>query len=362
MLVRFRDWASEAEKGAFRERIRAGEDFFRALLEGKRAEARARLGAVSSLLSFECLGEEVVLTYDEVSARPFAQLLSELAPQSVLVRVGGLQKSHEQALESVRRAYAVDLSTSRVRVGFTRGHLMDVVVSIPLDVDGDKEVLNSAAELYLQLRLGDELFDTWVLEVGVDRINRTRGLVMVSDARASAPTSPLELSFSLVEKGAHALTADLPVSLLLESSHAEDWVALEIPEAAQVIQAERRFAATRFPEALKACLEGLPHDSTRYTRGGELFVYVVYQVDGERRATVREQAELFIANGVFRKTVVLAGTGFGRSTDYLDLWMLPDGEHMRGFFQALCQITGPLEVGFYDEQLSGERAHFRPQS
>ncbi len=360
MLVRFQSWEGESE--LWRERRRKRSLFFDCLRKEREHDARELLRELDERLSLQNVREEFVLICDEVSARPMAGWVSEGAPTDMQLGVGRPSSDHEEALQRVRQEFGVDLSTSRVRVGFTRGHLMDVVVQVPLDVEGESEILSQGALCYVQTRLGDVVFDTWVLEVGVDRIRRTRGLMMTMDQGREAETMPLSFTGALVGKGVMAVTAELPLTLLSVDPHGSDWFALEIPESGGVIQGERRFASTRFPEALKACLEGLPHDSARFTQGGEVFVYVSCELSTKDRSLLREQAESFISKRAWSNLVVLAGTGFGKKTDYFDLWMVPDAERMKDFFQGLSEIIGELWVDFYDEQFADESSCFRPRT
>ena len=289
------------------------------------------------------------------AARPWAELLVELAPHGPVVHHGIPAQCHDQALATVTRECGTDLSRARVRMGFTRGHLLEVVVLVPLDIRGSMDELQFAAETYLEHRLGDDVLDTWVHSVGVDRIARTKGLVMVSDARATAESFPLCEAHELTTRAIAAVTSRLPQHLRGDQSG--PWTALEMSEGgAGEMQRERRYASTCFPEALKCALEGMPFDSRRFTRGGELFSWVRWRpkTRGPERAALRERVERRLLEQPFDTEVVVAGFGFGAHHDYLDLWLQPRITGIRELGTRLRALCGQLHFGFYDSNLSGE--------
>lgn len=255
----------------------------------------------------------------------------------------------------------VDLGTSKVRVGFSRGHLLEIVVQVPLDVEGDLETLEVAAETFLEACVGPERLDSWVACVSVDRIGRKSGLVMVQDSRQSEAESPLLMAPELITRGIQAVKASLGDALSDEEKG--DWAALEIPRAEGGLQSEREFASTCFPEAIKAALEGLPFSSVRFTQGSEILVWLAFQWPSDRevhriegRALLEEAVR---AEGKGRWALV--GSGFGRRSDYLDLWIRPKEDDLRRLLQVATSLVGPLELGFYDDKLRPLGFLFEPE-
>jgi hypothetical protein len=290
--------------------------------------------------------------------RAWAALGIDISSHQVLLSESrGQVDTVENALLATRSETGVDLSTSQVRVGFSRGHLLEVVVKIPLDIPGDPEALQVAAEMFLEESVGPERLDTWVACVSVDRIRRSSGLVMAAgDTPTSSP--PLLDAPDLIARGIQAVTEGLP-STLLGQTWSEGWAALEIPRTEEGLQAEREFASTCFPEALKAVLEGLPFSSTRFTRGAEVFVWVSWSPSAQARAPLGASLRLAertrveaLANAAPQE-LALVGSGFGRTRDYLDLWLRPNSGVLEGLVRRLAGEVGQIEVGFYDDVLRG---------
>jgi hypothetical protein len=263
-------------------------------------------------------------------------------------------QTHAQALERASAEAQVSLATSRVRVGVTRGHLLEVVVQVPLDCAGDPESLQLGAEIYLETLLGDALLDEWVSSVGIDRIARTTGLLLVSDSRSSAPAHPLKEVGSLVRLGIEGIRGQLPESLLGAQVAGESWTALEIPEITDGLQAERRFASTCFPEALKCALEGMPFSSTRFTRGEEKFCWLSWSgaTGGRDRLFARALAEEVLTSPRCGPHLLVSGSGFGPRRDYLDFWAELSTPELPRVIGELAQSLIDLEFGFYDSPYS----------
>jgi hypothetical protein len=261
------------------------------------------------------------------------------------------RESHERALARVFDQTGVDLGTSRVRVGVSRGHLFEIVVSIPLDVAGSPDALQLASEIFFESRLSEQLLDDWVACISVDRIARTRGLMVASDVATRAEHHPLEVGAELLNLGIKNLTAGLPESLFAASSATKDWVALEIPPSDSGLQPERCFASTRFPEALKCALEGMPFSSCRFTRGPEAFCWLSWTSTESRqkRLETRDRVEMNLAG--HSGSILFAGSGFGEKRDYVDVWVLPGNPELGEVLSDLARSVQDLELGFYESTL-----------
>lgn len=265
--------------------------------------------------------------------------------------VGG--GSHEDALGAALAEAHVALDSSRIRVGVTRGHLMEIVVQVPLDVAGDPEALQLGAEIYLETLLGTALLDEWVASVSVDRIARQSSLLVVADSRNSAPAHPLKEAASLVCLGVEGIRGQLPASVFAGGGE-EGWTALEIPEVQSGLQSERRFASTRFPEALKCALSGMPFSSTRFTRGSEKFCWLSWRGLGSAldRSNARAKLEAVFQGGPTADHVLLSGSGFGPQRDYLDLWIELTWPELPKRISQLAEMVEGLEFGLYDSPYS----------
>lgn len=302
--------------------------------------------------------ERWIITCRERGAIPLAEwLVTQLHGRSIAVGrpPGTVEEARIAAL-----GVGVDLSSSRVRVGFARGHLLEIYVLVPLDVRGAMEQLQLAAEVYLETLLGDRLLDDWVDQVAVDRIARTKGLMMAADAKSQAQNYPLSEVGKLVETGVAALRRSLPLSHLSSLDAEDAWAALELSEVdvgqVDVAKLDRLYASTCHPEALKACLAGSSFCSQRFTRGEEIFTYLRWRgPKGAQRQRLRDVVERCVVQSRGSEPDwVLAGTGFGRDFDYLDLWVRPQPDVLLRLMRCVGETTGNAELGFYDSKWSSE--------
>jgi len=357
MLIAFKDLDEalhQRQVAPYRHRV---EQMGRDLSTWSAREFSRWLGEFDARLDCEASSlEPWVITYSDKSAIPLAEwLVAELHGRALVV--GRPPGTAERALGAVRRLGA-DFSSCRVRVGFTRGHLLDVYVLVPFDVAGSPEQLQVAAEVYLETLLGDRILDEWVDQVAVDRIARSGGLLVVSDVRAPSVSYPLTEVDSLLKRGIHALRQSLPESHLASCASGE-WTALSLERAhaeSPGPRLDRLFASTCHPEALKACLLGLGFCSARFTLGEEIFIYLRWAARGPERPSKRQQVEDLIEL-LARRTaeVALAGSGFGEEFDYLDLWVLPRPGVINTLLRQVAELVGEVELGFYDSRWSAER-------
>lgn len=362
MLVHFRQLGPSSEAERLKLMTDAAQEFFVALSKEQEARAAEALQRVDPRLRFfkqlAQSGTFVLLRWEELPAYPAAQLVKCLAPADVQVQLGRAPLGHEAALELALRDEGIDLSEARVRVGVSRGHLLEIVVSVPLHVQGTEEQLQVAAEVYLEASAGDERLDRWVGDISVDRIARTRGLVTLQGRDDRAVSHPLSFASTLIETGIQGIEAALPESLLSEAegrNEAREWTALSIPEMSAGLQAGRTFASTRFPEALKAALEGLPFASARFTRGPEVMMWFCWKAaSSAERVPLREKVEAQLLDLKDEVPLSLAGTGFGARHDYLDLWVLPEPAMIRTVVDVLLSVVESIEGGFYDAHWAEE--------
>lgn len=311
----------------------------------------SRLRELDPRLGLARVGGRLRIRPLELAAWPVAELAVDAAEGRVPVETGLPPGPHLQALAVAEGRTGISLEDSRVRVGLTRGHLIAIVVEIPLDIVASEEQLQLASETYVEVCLGDDASDRWVVSIDVVRAGRRQSLLRVADSRKLAESFPIEETKSLVARAISAIEAERTPSWLNES--ASLWTALAMDPVESAMQGDRCHASTICPEALKAALEGLPFDSRRFSQADELLVWVGFSPPPNRRAALRDRAEQIIARA--SGACLLAGSGFGEHTDYLDLWVTSEPSR---FARAIESLAAGLElsvkVGFYDSRLRDE--------
>jgi len=305
-------------------------------------------------------GPRWVVRWAEAELRPLADAVARTAPPAQEVLLGLPALGWEAARALALRLHGVDLEGAEVRVGITRGHLLALAFSIPLDTRGGPDELQAATECLCENALGEQTLDRWIATIDVVRApRRSRLSVLPAGPARVAETHPLHLLESLVERGVTAVTEQLPESQLMVEC--DDWTGLELQADPEGIQGDRLQAFTRCPEALKAALEGLPFDSARFTRGREVMIWFAWtQPSLSARLAARETAEAVVAEvGGTEPACAVCGSGFGPVRDYLDVWAIPEVEVLGKIRDELARRLGtPVELGFYDTEWARER--FRP--
>jgi hypothetical protein len=181
----------------------------------------------------------------------------------------------ERALDGVCAKHGVDFRRARARAGFSRGHLIDVVVALPGGVANRREY--EAAHHLLTAMLGEGRAADWLGELALEPAPRG-GLLKVLDARAPSenffPIDELPAAFERAIAGLHA---GLPEQPLWALGGEQLWTMLEASaERADdyPAQDDLLLASTYLPEMLKCFLSGSPFASSRFSRHGELFAYL----------------------------------------------------------------------------------------
>ena len=186
-----------------------------------------------------------------------------------------------RALERVRTQHGVDFSGARARAGFSRGHLIDVVVSLP-GGSGNRSEREAARELLVAF-LGEGRAADWLGEVAVEPAPRS-GLLKVLDVRApSASFFPVAELPDTFEHAIAGLYAGLPEEPLWSLGGEELWTMLEAsaePAEDYAAQDDLLLASTYLPEMLKCFLAGSPFSSSRFSRRDELFSYLKVEGHG----------------------------------------------------------------------------------
>lgn len=190
--------------------------------------------------------------------------------------------SVEEALHRVRTETGLDLDGARARLGFSRGHLLELVLlSSAFGSARDEQALD-AASLLVPYLIGEAAFDDWVGAVDVGPAPRGGSLrVLLDGATPPDPTLALSDIGPAVEAAIRGVTAELPEAPYHALAEREEWTLLEAePKLAGDYKAQDDLVlcSTLLPEAIKCFLQGSPFSSCRFSKHGERFVYA--KVDG----------------------------------------------------------------------------------
>jgi hypothetical protein len=231
------------------------------------------------------------------------------------------------ALADVRARAGVDLSSARARLGFSRGHLLEVVLYAPSFASAADESALDGANLLLSRLIGDELFDAWVGAVDVAPLPRGGSLRVLSDgATPPEETLPLGEVLPAVEAAIRGVRAELPEAPYHVFCERAEWTLLELEptfEEDYAAQDDLALVSTMVPEAAKCFLQGSPFASSRFSNHGERFAYVKVDtaestVDGRHELSVALEEALNVALVPGRLGCVV-GTGIGTRYVYLNL-------------------------------------------
>jgi hypothetical protein len=179
----------------------------------------------------------------------------------------------EHALISVPRGTI--LSSAQVRVGISRGHLLEVVVHVPESVND--ESMMGAFESVVEALVGQRIFETWLEQVSVAPLARGGPLRVVGSGASSPTTAPISSLGDLVERAVSAVVAGLPERPLHTHCASLKWTMFEtepVPADDYVGQDDLLLSTTLAPELLKSYLQGAPFSSQRFSRNDEVFCYL----------------------------------------------------------------------------------------
>lgn len=287
----------------------------------RHAPARSPFEEVEPRLGLELApGGAWTVTYSELEARGLAELVAECAPLGFEMRVGRGAASWEEVRRTVLDETGVDVSHARVRAGFTRGHLLEVVVALPSHGDADY-----AAELAVEGLLGEAFLDDWVLAIGTKPLLRG-GPLRVVQASSDGEMHPLPELVTIAERAVNAVTELLPEEPFAKRSFGAEWTLLEMEprQAADDVdpQAGRVLATTCVPELVKCALEGMPFHSRRFSRHAERFAWLRAPANdrGPEREAARRQLEESLDLALRERGLgAVVGGGFGARHDFVDL-------------------------------------------
>lgn len=272
------------------------------------------------------------------------------------------------ALDRVKQEAGVDLTRARARAGFSRGHLLDVVLSLPGGRGDEAELL--AAKKLLNLVLGEALTADWLGELTVVPAPRGGALTVVQaagrDSGSFFPLVELPLAFDAAIRG---LLLGLPEVPLCELGGEQRWTLLELeaeraPDYAA--QDDAVLASTFMPEMLKCFLSGSSFSSCRFSRHGELFAYLKFrQKARDLRAGLaarRVLEDALDAALVTERAGRVVGSGLGVVYAYVDVALSDPARGVSALRSVANRVGLPEQswVLFCDTALESEWVGLRP--
>ncbi len=250
---------------------------------------------------------------------PLAERFRELAPASLRIVSRRPALGFELAVKRAPR-FERALSAATARAGFTRGHLLEIIVNLPGATGSEAE--SAAVELLVWDVLGERLADDWVGAVAVVPAPRGGPLKLV----AGTP----EQGFALrdlkmtVDAAVAGVGAGLPEKPHFAAAANDEWTLFELdPEPSDedfAFEDDLAMASTCVPEALKCHLEQRPFSSVRFSRHGELFFYLKYAERGapetrlKRRVLLEDQLDSALVAARLGRVV---GGGLGLRYSYV---------------------------------------------
>ncbi|MBX3182761.1 MAG: hypothetical protein KIT72_18790 [Polyangiaceae bacterium] len=317
------------------------------------------LAAVHPALDWEWLAADASLCQLVVRAcgdrglYPLIERLSALVSGPGLSVVSHLPAlGHQRALARAIEVWGTDFSATRVRVGFVRGHLLELAFSVPGCGGHDDERALDAAIVYAESALGERVLDEWVGNIGVAPGRKAASLMMLGSSAAEG--APLGELGGLVERAREGLREGLPTAP--HRGEREDWTLLEASPAelgealsGELPMADVLMASTACPELVKCFLEGLPVSSARFSRLGERFCYLELPtglplqeaararqaLEGLLEAALGERAHIIgTATGTHRQYIILSVRELSDLLERLEdgSWhrgRLPEGSQLR---------------------------------
>jgi hypothetical protein len=216
------------------------------------------------------------------------------------------------------------LASARVRAGFARGHLLDLVLHLEQAPSSTDEAAQLAAELAVNGLLGERLADDWIGNIDVVPLTKGGPLRLVDSGSSAERAFPIGQLGHTVENAIEGLYQGMQSDGVSQSDR-EGWTLLEsepLEAPDPLLQGDLVYACTRLPEMLKCFLTGASFASCRFSPLGERFCYLKYRTDAkpEARVALRQALEDRL-EGVLRSAGVgrLVGNGTGLGHCYIDL-------------------------------------------
>lgn len=333
-----------------------------------KALLRVTTGLVVEVGPAEGSGLRVVLSpAEDPGLEPLIALVLRRAPAAPGLEFARYRGECDvrSALSEVRDRFGIDLANSRVRIGFSRGHLLEVVVHSSAFSSASDGTGTDAANLLVLRLIGEELFDDWVGAVDIAPAPREGPLRLISASKPGERGLALEEALPAVEAAIRGVYAELPDAPYRTFSDTSMWTLLEAEPGAEIdyaAQDDVALKSTVIPEAMKCFLERGRFSSKRFSRHGESFAYVkVDAIDetADSRHELRVRLEDALAKGLVASGLgCVVGAGLGVRYVYIDV-VLESVEHgVSVMREALRSLDVPPRswVLFCDSSLAHEWA------
>jgi hypothetical protein len=320
-----------AEHGAERrecQRALAAADVFWQNLESSggsiTSDHERALREVHPLLCLEATDDEtdgIVVRSDRRFLSPLVDAVVERRPPARRVHARRPAVPSSRVEARFKDLLGGPLDGVRARAGFTRGHLLELVLHLPKAQRADTE---AQAEALAQALLGERLVDDWVGAIDVVPAARAgRGLPVLQ------PAAPGELSLAELPSAVSAAIEGLSAGLDARPLHEQNelgWTMLECEPSSRdsaASQDDVLLVSTVIPELMKSFLRGEPFSSRRFSRAGERFAYLKLargSTPAERVLSERRALEDTLDSALREaRAGCIFGTGLGLSHAYVDL-------------------------------------------
>lgn len=273
----------------------------------------------------------------------------------------------ERAVAAVKAESGIDFARARARTGFSRGHLLDVVVSLPGGRASESE--KDAAERLVEALLGQARAADWLGEVMLEAAPRGGPLPLLDARGARDHFLPLAELGATFERAIGGLYAGLPAEPFWSAGGEQLWTMLEASAESADDYSEQDdllLASTYLPEMLKCFLAGSPFASSRFSRHGELFAYLkVESRSSDPRLSLsarRVLEDALDAALVSERAGRVVGSGLGIRYSYVD-FALANVDHALDVVSGVARRVGLPERSwllFCDSALDGEWARIHP--
>lgn len=361
-----------SERVALEARMRAAWEEIAELFRAQHADDARVARAVTNVdarLRSELLVERdgartiVVTPREERRLRPLVDAFVECAPKldGIHVRTHRPQRSFAEALATVKREHGFELDSGRARIGFSRGHLLELVIYGKGFGGRSDENAGCAAERLVEALVGERVLDDWVGQVDAEPLAGTGRLRVI--APDETPTVPLAELAGTISSATESLRSGLPEPLR------DGWAMFETqPERADDYEAQDDIvlASSALPEMLKCYLEGAPFSSLRFTSRDHVFAYL--KLDGENSGfEQRLQQRVALEdrlNSDAGTATTLVGNGLGLRYAYIDLELPADKDAIGRVCQVLrdAKVTRRAWLLFCDTEWSDEWVGVWPDS
>jgi hypothetical protein len=265
------------------------------------------------------------------------------------------------AVARAAAATGIDLAPARVRVGFVRAHLLELLVLAPGFTGNRDEAAERASLLAVEALLGEELMERWIAQVAVAPLPRGGALRVLDPSAAS--NLPLAELLPTVTGAIDSLYAGLPAEPCHARDRGGDWTMLEAeatPGSDWASQDDLLLATTILPEMLRSFLCEPRFWSGRFSAHGESFCYVKVDQQGlERddrllqRSALEDALDAALAPAALGSVV---GNGFGVRYAYVVLALFRVGPGLTAA-REVCRAARVAErswILFCDAELDGE--------